>query len=147
MSSPALHNQMWHHHQNINRTSEAWCRWVKIVFLRAHHVVYESGCGTNIYWSSMMPYCDIRLWVFLHNRLWISPWIKSISNELDITPHLHTQHNCQVNCDVITSVAQSNVTSSSGHKQNKWGMMSMSENRYFTGSSRCVRKWMMYVPL
>ena len=30
----------------------------------------------------------VRLCVFLHDRPWISPWIKSISNELDITIHM-----------------------------------------------------------
>ena len=30
--------------------------------------------------------------IFLHNRPWISPWIKSISNELDITIHVITSH-------------------------------------------------------
>ena len=38
--------------------------------------------------------------IFLHNRLWISPWIKSISNELDITFHVITAQ-LSGHCDII----------------------------------------------
>ena len=30
----------------------------------------------------------VKLDIFLHNRSWISPWIESISNELDVTIHV-----------------------------------------------------------
>ena len=40
--------------------------------------------------------------VFLHDRPWISAWIKSISNELDITIHvIASQLSCH--CDVISN--------------------------------------------
>ena len=37
---------------------------------------------------------------FLHDRPWISPWIKSISNELDITGHVFASQ-LSGHCDVI----------------------------------------------
>ena len=39
--------------------------------------------------------------IFLHDRPWISPWIKSISNELDITCHVFASQ-FSSHCDVIT---------------------------------------------
>ena len=39
---------------------------------------------------------------FLHDRLWILPWIKSISNELDITIHVIASQLFR-NCDVINN--------------------------------------------
>ena len=51
----------------------------------------------------------------------MSSWIKSISNELNITFLVRAR----VNCDVIGGVAQSIVTSSQERKQSKWGTMSM----------------------
>ena len=40
--------------------------------------------------------------IFLHNRSWISPWIKSISNELDITCHVFASQ-LSGHCDVIAN--------------------------------------------
>ena len=40
-------------------------------------------------------------------------------------------HNCQVNCDIITNVAQSIVTSSQEHTQTKCGTTLMCENCVF----------------
>ena len=37
---------------------------------------------------------------FLHDRSWIAPWIKSISNELDITCHVFASQ-LSGHCDVI----------------------------------------------
>ena len=39
---------------------------------------------------------------FLHDRPWISPWIKSISNELDITCHVFVSQ-LHGHCDVIAN--------------------------------------------
>ena len=39
---------------------------------------------------------------FLHDRSWISPWIKSISNELDITCHVLASQ-LPGHCDVIAN--------------------------------------------
>ena len=39
---------------------------------------------------------------FLHDRSWISPWIKSLSNELDITIHVITSQ-WSGHCDVINN--------------------------------------------
>ena len=74
----------------------------------------------------------------LHDRPWISPWIKSISSELDVTFHVH-----QVNCGVITSVVQSIVISSLECKQIVWGIsVWMCENRLFDRHS-----WAHHGPL
>ena len=46
-----------------------------------------------------------QLWwwsILLHRRLWISPWIKSISNELDIAVHELTSQ-VSGHCDVISN--------------------------------------------
>ena len=40
--------------------------------------------------------------LFLHDRPWISPWIKSISNELHITCHVYTSQ-LSGHCDVIAN--------------------------------------------
>ena len=40
--------------------------------------------------------------LFLHDRPWISPWIKSISNELDITCHVFASQ-LSGHCDVIAN--------------------------------------------
>ena len=44
----------------------------------------------------------IYIYIFLHDWPWISPWIKSISNELDITIHvIAAQLSCY--CDVMSN--------------------------------------------
>ena len=40
--------------------------------------------------------------VFLHDRQWISPWIKSISNKLDVTIHVISSQ-LSGQCDVISN--------------------------------------------
>ena len=40
--------------------------------------------------------------IFLHDRPWISPWIKSVSNELDITCHMFASQ-LSGHCDVIAN--------------------------------------------
>ena len=49
--------------------------------------------------------------LFLHDRPWISPWIKSISNELDITIH-EIASQLSHYCDVISNRLRRHVTSS-----------------------------------
>ena len=47
---------------------------------KAKHLFLPREClHILIYW------CSMNHWAFLQHRPWISPWIKSISNELDIT--------------------------------------------------------------
>ena len=41
-------------------------------------------------------------WYFLHDRPWISPWMKSISNELDIIIHLIASQ-LSDHCDIISN--------------------------------------------
>ena len=46
--------------------------------------------------------CQWDIEYFLHDRPWISPWIKSISNELDITCHVFASQ-LSGHCDVIAN--------------------------------------------
>ena len=60
-----------------------------------------------IYVMSKMLLISKRDWYvynghFLHDRPWTSPWIKSISNELDITCHVFAQQ-LFGHCDVIAN--------------------------------------------
>ena len=50
--------------------------------------------------GSLWRHCCNNLRVFLLDRPWISPWIKSISNELDITCHVFASQ-LSGHCDVI----------------------------------------------
>ena len=55
-----------------------------------------------MYTASELGYhCPCRL-LFLHNRPWILPWIKSISNELDIIIHVIASQ-LSGRCDVISN--------------------------------------------
>ena len=65
-------------------------------------------------WCETQPLCDLeaektvrgrgelRCRRFLHDRPWISPWIKSISNELDITIHVIVSQLSRY-CEVISN--------------------------------------------
>ena len=52
----------------------------------------------------LMKFTHKHLWIvrLLHDRLWISPWIKSISNELNIIIHVITSQ-LSGHCDVISN--------------------------------------------
>ena len=54
------------------------------------------------YGSCALAKCDCKTMIFLHDRPWISPWIKSISNELDITCHVFASQ-LSGHCDVIAN--------------------------------------------
>ena len=43
-----------------------------------------------------------RKYIFIHDQSWKSPWMKSISNELDITFHVIASQLCG-QCDVISN--------------------------------------------
>ena len=60
---------------------------------------------------------------FLHDWPWISPWIKSISNELDIT--------CHVLASQLSGHRQSIVTSSAECKASEWDTGMMCEDPRF----------------
>ena len=72
----------------------------------------------NVYCTAMMSMCN-----YLHNRPWISPWIKSISNELDITIHVIASQ-FSGHCDIINNQLWC-------HLQN--------ENRANETQGRCVK--------
>ena len=69
----------------------------KLIF--AYHVIYPLWEGAG----SCKP-ASWRRFCFLHDRLWISPWMKSIFNELDITLHvIASQLSGLCYCDVINN--------------------------------------------
>ena len=84
---------------------------------------------------------------FLHDRPWISPWIKSISNELDITFHVIASQ-LSGHCDVISTRLwrhQQNVQSQTeqvSHGTGVWRSLFLSS---FMGSFCHVRNKIMYV--
>ena len=72
----------------------------------------------------------ISNYVFLHDPPWISPWIKSISNELDITCHVFVPK-LSGHCDVINNRLwrhQKNVKRAS--ETRGWCVKSNSGNKY-----------------
>ena len=76
----------WHFACNRKRT-----RTITRPYL-AQHVWHVCHSGYNLpscrVGFLVMMNCFERHLIFLHDRPWISPWIKSISNELDITIHV-----------------------------------------------------------
>ena len=64
---------------------------------------------------------------FLHDRPWISPWIKSTSNELDITCHVFASQ-LSGHCDFIAKLI---VTSSAERKASEWDTGMMCEDPRF----------------
>ena len=61
---------------------------------------------------SRQLFCNMYFY-FLHDRPWISPWIKSISNELDIICHVFAS---QLPCCAIREI-NTKITLLSAHKQ------------------------------
>ena len=53
-------------------------------------------------WMCPGAECWLKMLNFLHNRPWISPWIKTISNELDIICHVFASQ-LSGHCDVIAN--------------------------------------------
>ena len=101
--------------------------------LQPHNILVYPSKYVHIFCSG---YINI---FFLHDRPWISPWMKSTSNELDIIIHVIASQ--------LPGHQQSIVTSSAERKPNEWGTGSMSEDRRFNVilSSLCrVRNIVMY---
>ena len=63
--------------------------------------ICQNGEAWRRNWLEFSIYSFIK-YNFLHDRPWISPWIKSISNELDITCHVFASQ-LSGHCDVITN--------------------------------------------
>ena len=64
-----------------------------------------SSCTDRRSWkvdSNAAAWLKRGITLFLHDRPWISPWIKSISNELDIIIHM-TASQLSGHCDVISN--------------------------------------------
>ena len=73
---------------------------------------------------NMFQWHDIRSEISLHTQLWISLWIKSISNESDIIIHVIASK-LSGHCDVISSRFNFEF------KPNEWDTGSMCEGRHF----------------
>ena len=69
-------------------------------FLSHHWFILKLQYATERF--VLCPYCHAISYAFLHNRPWKSAWMKSISNELDITIHVITSQLCRY-CDVISN--------------------------------------------
>ena len=80
-----------------------WCQLMEVTskkhvfFTILQKQVFAISCQTKL----IKTYFGAKI-VFLHDRLWISPWIKSISNELDITCHVFASQ-LSGHCDVIAN--------------------------------------------
>ena len=64
---------------------------------------YALGCFLWVYNQIKVLHSPLLCYVYecyfsLHNQSWISPWIKLISNELDITAHIHAS---QLLCPIM----------------------------------------------
>ena len=75
------------------------CQYISCTRPSVRTVLVTEFSTSQALWSLPIPY-------FLHDRPWISPWIKSISNELSFT---WMRHNCLVivtsstsDCDIIS---------------------------------------------
>ena len=85
--------------------------------------------------------------ILLQDRPWISQWIKSISDELDLTFYVLASHLpshdvcCTNNGDANTSIAQPIVTSSTENKQANWGTVMMSANRVLIAIDVLIMSW------
>ena len=78
-------------------------------FFQAGSKTFNLAPNVSIYVSgrsgiSITQLVSEEIWIsypsFLHDRPWISPWIKSISNELDITCHVFASQSSG-HCDAI----------------------------------------------
>ena len=100
---------------------------------------------TFVFMGDTVCYGDVEFCsMFLHDRPWISPWIKSICNELDITYHVIASQ-LSGHCDVISTRLwrlQQNVTEQVSHGTGVWRSSFLSS---FVGSLCRVRNKIMYV--
>ena len=66
-----------------------------------HHMVWHDMIHHMISSHSILYAirCYMKYRVFLHDRPWVSPWIKSISNEFDIAIHVIASK-LSIDCDV-----------------------------------------------
>ena len=85
-----------------------------------------SMLGLSHSWAILHPPYQKR--VFLHDRPWISQWIKSIFNELNTTIHVIASQ-LSGHCDV--SGQQLIVTSSAERKHSEWQMGTVCKDRRF----------------
>ena len=103
------------------------------VYVRDPNIIVVSADG--------LPHTD---GIFLHDRPWISPWIKSISNELDITIHVIASQ-LFGHCDAISNRLwrhQQNENRASETRGNYFIIVLLSS---FTDSFCRVRNKIMYV--
>ena len=120
----------WAHKQRLKRRFEH----MNIAF---YLVRLHSADDVTIVWATLLMTSQLtwQLWrvlveeicIFLHDRSLISPWTKSISNELDITVHVIAPQ-LSDHCDVINIMY---VTSSAERKPREWDTGTMCKDRRF----------------
>ena len=76
--------------------------YMAIRFFHCHCHIYKRNC-IHIYNRNTCSASKHDKLAFLHDRSWISPWIKSISNELDIIIHVIVSQLSR-HCDVISNL-------------------------------------------
>ena len=83
------------------------CCYKAVSFLPNPHSRHSINCTWGwgmgcLLWVQALSLHLSHCSAFLHDRPWISPWIKSISNELDITIHMIASK-LSSHCDVIAN--------------------------------------------
>ena len=91
-------------HCGVNGTT---LKWIPGYLTGRQHYVEIDGyssdsCTWFCHWTTAFIIHMYDIPPFLHDRPWISPWIKSISNELDITCHVFASQ-LSGHCDVIAN--------------------------------------------
>ena len=71
---------------------EELCRWGngQLSPLRSHRNYQQKGWRGkySVWWRKLLKICSLFLYYLLHDWPWISPWIKLITNEIDINFHV-----------------------------------------------------------
>ena len=87
--------------QEQNKSHNPKDRTARIMSNTMHTQYNSCRAYLTIHWSNQSLALVSYMFLF-HDRPWISPWIKSISNELDITIHM-TASQLSGHCDVINN--------------------------------------------
>ena len=85
----------WHVVLKIFKSYTYLCKTYNVALAVLTRMAYLQGINVFLNYENNFQ--------FLHDRSWISPWIKSISNELDITCHLFVSQ-LSGHCDVIANL-------------------------------------------
>ena len=109
-------------------------------FVRQMMVIWINS-RVLVHTHSWVFFCEFKEWSkFLHDQPWISPWIKIMSNELDIIIHVIASQ-LSIHCQQLI------VMSSAENKLSKWDtrMMKIKVLSSFMDLLCCVRNKIIYV--